>query len=89
VRTEVTKSACSIPKTEKFQEWVVPTPDFFPYDVTADRNGEVWAVTEFTDSVLRLDPQGGQIVEYLFRRGNKHAPIVCGQFEDAGHSLGG
>jgi virginiamycin B lyase len=46
----------------------VPTPEYFPYDVTADKNGEAWAVTEFTDSVLRLDPKSGQMVEYLLPR---------------------
>ena len=54
--------------TQKFQEWAVPFPYYFPYDVTLDRNGEVWAVTEFSDSVLRLDPGTGQYTSYLLPR---------------------
>lgn len=54
--------------TQKFQEWAVPFPYYFPYDVTLDRNGEAWAVTEFSDSVLRLDPGTGQYTAYLLPR---------------------
>jgi len=54
--------------TQKFQEWAVPFPYYFPYDVTLDRNGEVWAVTEFSDSVLRLDRGTGQYTAYLLPR---------------------
>jgi virginiamycin B lyase len=55
-------------RTEKFQEWVSPTPEYFPYDVSVDENGEAWAVTEFADSVLRLDPKKGQMIAYLLPR---------------------
>jgi streptogramin lyase len=51
-------------KTQKFQEWDSSAPEYFPYDVTADKNGDAWAVSEFSDSVLRLNPQTGQITEY-------------------------
>ena len=33
-----------------------PTPGAWPYDVTADRNGEVWSGGEYNDRILRLDP---------------------------------
>jgi len=55
-------------KTQKFQEWDSPAPEYFPYDVTADKNGDAWAVSEFSDSVLRLNPQTGQIIEYPLAR---------------------
>jgi virginiamycin B lyase len=55
-------------KTQKFQEWDSPAPEYFPYDVTADKNGDAWAVSEFADSVLRLNPQTGQIIEYPMPR---------------------
>jgi virginiamycin B lyase len=55
-------------KTQKFQEWDSPAPEYFPYDVTADKNGDAWAVSEFSDSVLRLNPQTGQIIEYPLPR---------------------
>ena len=54
--------------TQKFQEWPVPFRYYLPYDVTLDRNGEAWAVTEFSDSVLRLDPKKGKSTAYLFPR---------------------
>jgi virginiamycin B lyase len=55
-------------KTQKFQEWDSPVPEYFPYDVTADKNGDAWAVSEFSDSVLRLNPQTGQIIQYPLPR---------------------
>lgn len=55
-------------KTQKFQEWDSPAPEYFPYDVTADKNGDAWAVSEFSDSVLRLNPQTGRITEYPLPR---------------------
>ena len=55
-------------KTQKFQEWESPVPEYFPYDVAADKNGEAWAVSEFSDSVLRLNPRTGQISEYPMPR---------------------
>ena len=47
-------------KTERFQEWVAPTPGAWPYDVTNDKNDETWAGGEYTDRILRLDPRTGQ-----------------------------
>jgi streptogramin lyase len=52
-------------KTEKFAEWVMPTPWTWPYYVTRDKNGELWTGGMNTDRVVRLDPQTGEIVEYL------------------------
>ena len=55
-------------KTQEVQEWDVPVPFYLPYDVTADKNGEAWAVTEFSDTVLRFDPRTGQFTSYLMPR---------------------
>ena len=52
-------------KTERFQEWEVPTPWSGPYDVAVDKNGEAWTGSMLTDRVARLDPKSGQVVEYL------------------------
>ena len=52
-------------RTGKFQEWAAPTPEYFPYDVVADKNSEAWAVTEFANRVLRLDSKTGQFTDYL------------------------
>lgn len=52
-------------KTEKFQEWPVPTPHTAPYDVVLDKNGEVWGGGMETDRIMRMDPKTGQFTEYL------------------------
>jgi streptogramin lyase len=53
---------------QEIQEWPVPDPTYFPYDVTADKYGEAWAITEFSDAVLRLDSKTGQFTTYLMPR---------------------
>lgn len=53
------------PKTEKIQEWKVPTPWSTPYQAVADKNGDVWAGSMFTDRVMRLNPDSGEVTEYL------------------------
>ena len=55
-------------RTERFQEWPVPTPWSAPYDVVRDKNGDVWTGSVTTDRVVRLDPQSGQSIEYLLPR---------------------
>src|SRR5579871_2478337 len=55
-------------KTEKFKEWEMPTPYSSPYDVTIDKNGEVWTGSMLNDRVSRLNPETGQFVEYLLPR---------------------
>ena len=55
-------------RTEQFQEWQVPTPGFWPYDVTSDRDGNFWTGGEYSDRILRLDPKSGTFVEYLLPR---------------------
>ena len=32
-------------------------PFYLPYDVTADKHGDAWAVTEFSDSVFGSIPR--------------------------------
>ena len=55
-------------RTEQFQEWAPPTPGAWPYDVTADKNDEVWVGGEYNDRILRLDPRTGRTIEYLLPR---------------------
>jgi streptogramin lyase len=52
-------------KTQQFQEWTPPTPGAWPYDVVADKNGEAWAGGEYNDRIIRLNPNTGQMIEYL------------------------
>jgi streptogramin lyase len=39
-----------------------------PYDVTADKNGEVWSGGEFSDRVPGLEAKTGKFVEYMLPR---------------------
>jgi streptogramin lyase len=55
-------------KSEKFQEWTMPTPWSAPYDVTVDKNGDAWTGSMLNDMVQRLDPKTGQVTEYLLPR---------------------
>jgi len=56
------------PKTEKITEWKKPLEWESPYDVVADRNGQVWEVNEASDRVGRLDPKTGEWTNYLMPR---------------------
>jgi virginiamycin B lyase len=56
------------PETEKIIEWIKPLPWEAPYDVVADRHGDVWEVNESSDRVGRLDPRTGEITNYPMPR---------------------
>ena len=56
------------PRTKQFKEWSAPTPEFNPYDVTVDKNDDAWAVTEFSDALLRVNTKTGEMVEYPMPR---------------------
>lgn len=49
-------------------EYKLPTPFDAPYDVVADKLGNVWAGSELTDRISRLNPATGRIVEYELPR---------------------
>jgi len=52
-------------RTEKFQEWPMPRKYTTPYAVSApDRNGYVYATSNMSERLIRLDPKTGEIVEY-------------------------
>jgi virginiamycin B lyase len=53
------------PVTEQFASYLPPTPWANPYDVEADKNGEVWAGSMLNDRLTRLDPKEGKFVDYL------------------------
>ena len=56
------------PKTEKIQEWELPSPFSGPYDVFLDKNGYAWTAGMTTDRVARLNPKTVEIIEYLLPR---------------------
>jgi len=55
-------------KSERFQEWEMPTPWTAPADVAIDRSGELWAGAMNSDRVVRLDPESARMTEYLLPR---------------------
>jgi streptogramin lyase len=59
------KIALFDPKTEQFREWDDPTPWDSPYDVAPDAKGFVWTGGMVTDLVTRLNPQTGEVTQYL------------------------
>ena len=63
-----TASACSIPKTEKITEWKKPLEWESPYDVVADRNGQVWEVNESSDRSAGSIPRPARWTNYLLPR---------------------
>ena len=87
-RTAATRSGCSIRGPQQFKEWTPPTPGAWPYDVTVDKNGDVWSGGEYNDRILRLDPRTGQFIEYLLPRADQRPAGVRRQLDDAGHILG-
>ena len=56
------------PKREEITEWDVPTPYTYPYDVTLDKNGELWGGSMSSDRIFRMDPKTGRSIEYLLPR---------------------
>ncbi len=52
-------------RTEKFQEWPMPRKYTTPYAVSApDKDGYVYATSNMSERLMRLDPITGEIVEY-------------------------
>jgi streptogramin lyase len=52
-------------RTEKFQEWPMLHKYTTPYAVSApDKNGYVYATSNMSERLMRLDPKTGDIVEY-------------------------
>jgi streptogramin lyase len=46
------------------KEFELPEPWESPYDVVADKTGDVWAGSMWSDRISRLDPKTGTFVEY-------------------------
>ena len=52
-------------RTQEIQEWPLPYKYTTPYTVTSpDRNGYVYASSNMTERLARLDPSTGEIIEY-------------------------
>jgi virginiamycin B lyase len=52
-------------KTERFQEWKVPTPYAMPYDAMFDNNTYAWTGGMGNDHVSRLNTKTGEVIDYL------------------------
>ena len=55
-------------RTEKFQEWAVPTPWTNVYDAIADTAGYAWAGGMNNDRIVRVNTRTHETVEYLLPR---------------------
>ena len=51
--------------TKKFREWPIPVPWAGPYDAIRDGNGYVWSGGMHTDLIYRLNPDNGEVTQYL------------------------
>ena len=56
------------PKTQKIQEWKVPTAWTRPYDAEFDDKSYVWTAGMDNDFAVRLNAQTGEFTEYLLPR---------------------
>jgi len=52
-------------KTERFQEWKLPTPFAMPYDAIFDNSTYAWTGGMGNDHVSRLNIKTGEVVDYL------------------------
>jgi virginiamycin B lyase len=52
-------------KTERFQEWKMPTPFAMPYDAIFDNATYAWTGGMGNDHVSRLNTKTGEIIDYL------------------------
>jgi streptogramin lyase len=55
-------------KTEKFQEYAVPTRWTNPYDAILDEEGYAWTGGMNNDRIVRLNTRTGEMTEYLLPR---------------------
>jgi len=55
-------------KTERFQEWTVPTAWTNPYDAVLDKDGNAWTGGMSNDHVVRVNTKTGEATEYLLPR---------------------
>ncbi len=52
-------------RTQEFQEWALPHKYTTPYTVTSpDKNGYVYASSNMSERLARLDPRTGEVIEY-------------------------
>ena len=75
-------------KTEKFQEWPMPTPWSAPYDVAVDKNGEAWTGSMINDRVARLDPKTGAVRRVSAAARDQYPPRLRRQLDQPGDVLG-
>jgi virginiamycin B lyase len=52
-------------RTERFQEWEIPTPHAMPYDAIFDDSTYAWTGGMGNDHVSRLNTKTGEVVDYL------------------------
>jgi streptogramin lyase len=51
-------------KTNRIQEWTVPTKWSLPYQAKIDKNGDLWTGGMASDRIARINTRTGDMVEY-------------------------
>ena len=52
------------PKTNRIQEWTVPTKWSLPYQAKVDKNGDIWTGGMASDRIARINSKTGEMMEY-------------------------
>jgi streptogramin lyase len=51
-------------RTNRIQEWTVPTKWSLPYQAKIDKNGDLWTGGMASDRIARINTKTGDMVEY-------------------------
>jgi virginiamycin B lyase len=51
-------------KTNKLEEWTLPTKWSLPYQSKVDKNGDIWTGGMASDRITRINSKTGDMVEY-------------------------
>ncbi|HYR90156.1 MAG TPA: carboxypeptidase regulatory-like domain-containing protein [Terriglobia bacterium] len=55
-------------RSERFQEWTVPTEWTNPYDAILDKDGNAWTGGMSNDHIVRVNTKTNEVTEYLLPR---------------------
>ena len=58
------------------KEYPTP-PGSNPYDAFADKNGELWEGSMWTDRIVRLNPKTNVLTSVSVAASDQHPPRVC------------
>ena len=68
------------PRTQKFSEFHLKTPDSGPHGLTPDKDGHVWFTANSKAYIGKLDPKTGEVTEYPMpdsKARDPHTPLFA------------